>query len=151
MVLSGNVVVMPSAIPLKKMVICLLAAISCEQAPGYGLCAYLPSSILGFCLAWTWAGYVCYHNLCELIFVSVLLHLGNAVLLQLFNHFCLLQSSAPFSTEVLESWELRDKGIPVRAEYSKVSHSLNTVWLWFCYLLSVARSFSRLGGGGACF
>lgn len=29
-VLSGNVVVMPSAIPLKKMVICLLAAISCE-------------------------------------------------------------------------------------------------------------------------
>lgn len=95
MVLSGNVVVMPSAIPLKKMVICLLAAISCEQAPGYGLCAYLPSSILGFCLAWTWAGDVCYHNLCELIFVSVLLHLGNAVLLQLFNHFCLLQSFCP--------------------------------------------------------
>lgn len=82
MVLSGNVVVMLSAIPLKKMVICLLAAISCEQAPGYRLCVYLPSSILGFCLACTWAGYVWYHNLFELIFVSVLLHLGITVLLQ---------------------------------------------------------------------
>lgn len=52
---------------------------------GMGLCVHCPFSVLGFCLAWTCAGFLQAHSLCEFIYASALC-LEDTVSLESYTH-----------------------------------------------------------------